>query len=56
MTTEVICPYCGAVQDMSEVDIFSEDNIKDRSISCENCDREFEYEVYVFYSSKKKEE
>ena len=53
MTNELICPYYGAVQDMSEVNIFSEDNCRDRVIPCENCDREFEYEVHVFYSSKK---
>ncbi len=56
MTNELICPYCGAVQDMDDVKIFSEDNCRDRNISCENCDKEFEYEVHVFYSSKKKGE
>lgn len=56
MTNELICPYCGAIQDMNEVNIFSEDNCRDRVIPCEVCEKEFEYEVHVFYSSKKKEE
>ncbi len=51
MTNELVCPYCGAIQDMSEVSIFSNDKI----IECEECDREFEYDVHVFYSSYKKE-
>ena len=54
MTNELVCPHCGAIQDMSDVKIFSEDNCRDRNISCENCEREFKYEVHVFYSSWKK--
>lgn len=53
MTNELICPYCEAIYSENELE-YSEKNLNE--MKCEKCGKIYEYEVHVFYSSKKKEE
>lgn len=53
-TKQLVCPYCGTVQDCHEPDPFDADICV---TECKECDREFEYSVRVAreYCSRKVE-
>ncbi len=53
MTTEIVCPHCGARQErgIRNIEVYS---ITYTETECEYCGKEFLFKVNIFYSSKKK--
>lgn len=54
MTTEIVCPYCGARQErgIRNIEVYS---ITYTETECEKCGKEFLFKANIFYSSKKRE-
>lgn len=54
MTTEIVCPHCGAKQKrvIRFIEVYT---VSYTEIECENCGKEFLFKANIFYSSKKRE-
>ncbi len=48
MTNELVCPHCGAKQEIYRLP-------ESKITECQKCKKKFEYKIHIFFSTWKKE-